>query len=112
MHPSDVLVIGPLHPHGSRTLRLPIRNMFIAGLAVAVGTAVAVAIVVVPLGRQQSLAWFPDRFASSNPAGSAETIEGQTFEVDSTPTGAKVRFDGHDFGRTPANISLPAGKTV
>jgi hypothetical protein len=32
VHPSDVLVIGPIHPNGSRVLRVPIRNLLIAAL--------------------------------------------------------------------------------
>jgi hypothetical protein len=89
MHPSDVLVIGPIHPRGSRVLRVQIRNLFI-GLFVVVALALAAALAL-PLDRQQWLGWLPNGFAINKPdTSAAKTGDTPTFEVDSNPAGQRA----------------------
>jgi PEGA domain len=113
MHPSDVLVIGPIHPNGSRALRVPIRNLLIAALVIALAIALAGVTLAMRVDHQRLWRWLPDGFAVSKmDASAASAAEIPTFEVGSNPAGATVRVDGHDYGRTPVIVAAAAGKTV
>ena len=113
MHLSDVLVIGPISPRGSRVLRVRIGALLIAGLLAIVAAAGGCAVLVLRPDWHQWSDGLPHIFAGNGPGTArAQSSDDRTVEMDSNPAGATVQIDGHDYGRTPVVVSAPPGKTV
>jgi hypothetical protein len=107
VHPSDILVLGPL-PLVGRSVRLPLGTALAGLLALVLASATTLIALDAPVATP--IRGLASRLAGTPNAQRAQTpVAGALIPLTSAPMGAEILADGQVLGTTPATIPVPAG---